>query len=233
MFPPSPPPLRPPPLSRQPPEQKEASSCAGTRAGGSIAAGCGAARKATAECACFMRSSARWWHDVAGGLSCSLQALAVPADHLILATVEDRHAAPTPATSIPFHPAAVGPQRLQELHDIAHGVAVVCVEESDVKAGADEAGGEVHHAVDVALPQRREDEHMRRHRCRQVRQLAPLGRRGYHCRRGRHGRRDVRALARLVDASRQPLPASRPLPLRWRPREREEGKKGKKRGGRV
>ncbi|EEE54741.1 hypothetical protein OsJ_02097 [Oryza sativa Japonica Group] len=66
--------------------------------------------KATAECACFMRSSARWWHDVASGLSCSLQALAVPADHLILATVEDRHAAPAPAASIPFHPAAVGPQ---------------------------------------------------------------------------------------------------------------------------
>jgi hypothetical protein len=42
--------------------------------------------------------------------------------------------------------------------------AVVCVEESDVKAGADEACGEVHHAVDVALPRRREDEHVRRHR---------------------------------------------------------------------
>ncbi|EAZ05831.1 hypothetical protein OsI_28067 [Oryza sativa Indica Group] len=53
------------------------------------------------------------------------RALTILADHLILAAIEDRHAGPAPTASIPFHPAAIGPQRLQELHDVAHGVRVV------------------------------------------------------------------------------------------------------------
>uniref|UniRef100_J3MKY4 Uncharacterized protein n=1 Tax=Oryza brachyantha TaxID=4533 RepID=J3MKY4_ORYBR len=41
--------------------------------------------------------------------------------------------------------------------------ALVGVKERDVQAGGGEAGGEVRHAVDVALRRAREDEHVSRH----------------------------------------------------------------------